>query len=52
MTLTDLERKSKSFMNFFGRFRAATQIHIIHKVAPHYYRYASQIGDFGIFILT
>jgi len=27
----------------FLQFRAATQVYIIHKVAPRYYRYAIQI---------
>jgi len=26
----------------FWRFRVATQVHIIHKVVPRYYRYAIQ----------
>jgi len=29
----------------FWRFRAATEIYIIHKVAPHNYRYAIQTED-------
>jgi len=29
----------------FWRFRAATQVYIIHKVAPCYYRYAIQIEN-------
>jgi len=29
----------------FLRFQAATQVYIIHKVAPHYYRYAIQIEN-------
>jgi len=29
----------------FWRFRAATQVYIIHKVAPRYYRYAIQIEN-------
>jgi len=32
-------------MDFFWRFRAATQIYIIHKVAPRNYRYAIQIEN-------
>jgi len=39
-------------MNFFGQFWAATQVCIIHKVAPRYYRYAIQIENLGICILT
>jgi len=35
----------------FWRFRAATQIYIIHKVIPQNYRYAIQ-REFGICILT
>jgi len=33
------------FKDIFGRFRAATQVYIIHKVAPRYYRYALQIEN-------
>jgi len=29
----------------FWRFPAATQVYIIHKVAPRYYRYAIQIEN-------
>jgi len=29
----------------FWRFQAAAQVYIIHKVAPHYYRYAIQIEN-------
>ena len=29
----------------FWPFRAATQVYIIHKVAPRYYRYAIQIEN-------
>jgi len=29
----------------FWRFRAATQVYIIHKVAPRNYRYAIQIEN-------
>jgi len=32
-------------MDFFRRFRAATQVCIIHKMAPQNYRYAIQIGN-------
>jgi len=31
-------------MDFFWQFRAATQVYIIHKVAPRNYCYAIQIG--------
>jgi len=34
MTLNDLERQNKGFYGFFWQFRAATQVYIIHKVAP------------------
>jgi len=44
MTLNNLERQIASFMDFW-RFRAATQVHIIHKVATRYYRYAIQIEN-------
>jgi len=30
---------------FFWRFQAATQVYIIHKVAPRNYRYAIQIDN-------
>jgi len=40
-----LNAKIGGFMDFFGRFWAATQIYIIHKVAPRNYRYAIQIGN-------
>jgi len=42
MTLNDLECQNKGFMDFL-RFWAATQVYIIHKVAPRKYRYAIQI---------
>jgi len=29
----------------FWRFLAATQVYIIHKMAPRYYRYAIQIEN-------
>ena len=32
-------------MDFFSRFRAATQVYIIHKVAPQNYCYAIQINN-------
>jgi len=40
MTLNDFERQNIGFYGYFWRFRAATQIYIIHKVAPWNYRYA------------
>jgi len=43
MTLDDLERQNRGFYEFFWRFRAATQVYIIHKVAPCYYHYVIQI---------
>jgi len=39
MTLDDLEYKM-GVLWIFWRFRAATQVFIIYKVAPRYYRYA------------
>jgi len=38
MTLNDLERQNKGFYKFFWRFQAATQVNIIHKVAPRFSR--------------
>jgi len=38
MTLNDPERQNMEFYGLFGRFRAATQVYIFHKVAPRYYR--------------
>jgi len=32
----DLERQNRGFCGFFWRFRAATQVYIIHKVAPQH----------------
>jgi len=34
MTLNDLECQNGGFYGFFCRFRAATQVYVIHKVAP------------------
>ena len=45
MTLNDLERQNRGFMDFFWQFRAATQVCIIHKMAPLNYRYAIQIEN-------
>jgi len=45
MTLNDLERQNRCFYGFFGDFGAATQVYIIHKVAPRYYHYAIQIEN-------
>ena len=45
MTFNDLELQNKKFDGFFGRFQAATQVYIIHKVAQRYYRYAIQIEN-------
>jgi len=39
MTLNDFERQNRGFYEFFWRFRAATQVYIIHKVEPRSYRY-------------
>jgi len=44
MIVNDLERQNRVF-EFFGRFRAATQVYIIHKVAPRNSRYAIQIEN-------
>jgi len=52
MTLKNSERQNKGFYGFFGRFRAAIQVYIIHKVAPWNYRYAIQIKKIGICIST
>jgi len=38
---------SMTLNDFFWRFRAATQVYIIHEVAPQNYRL-----EFGICILT
>jgi len=46
VTLNDLERQNRGFYGFFWRFRAATQVYIIHKVAPQNYHYAIQIENF------
>jgi len=35
----------------FWRIRAATQVYIIHKVAPRYYRYAIQIENL-VFVIN
>jgi len=40
-----LNAKIEGLMDFFWRFRAATQVYIIHKVAPRNYRYAIQIEN-------
>jgi len=40
MTLEDLECQNKGFYQFFRQFWAATQVYIIHTVAPRNYRYA------------
>jgi len=45
MTLNDLERQKRGFCGFFWRFRAVTQVCIIHKVVPLNYRYAIQIDN-------
>jgi len=39
MTLSDLERQN------FLAISSATQVYIIHKVAPRYYRYAIHIEN-------
>jgi len=46
MTLNDLECQHKGFYGFFWRFRAATQVYIIHKmVPPRNCRYTIQIEN-------
>jgi len=40
-----LNAKIGGFMDFIRRFQAATQVYIIHKVAPQNYRYAIQIEN-------
>ena len=45
MTLNDLERQNRWFYGFFWQFRSATQVYIIHKVAPRNYRCAIQIEN-------
>jgi len=45
MTLNALERQNKGFYGFFWQIRAATQVNIVHKVAPRYYRYETQIEN-------
>jgi len=40
-----LNAKIEGFMDFFWQFRVATQVYIIHKVAPRNYRYAIQIEN-------
>jgi len=48
MTLNDLERQNRAFYGLFWRFRAATQVYIIHKVVPQNYRYAIQIENLAL----
>jgi len=48
MILNDLERQNRGFYGFLGLFRAATQVYIIHKIAPGNYRYAIQIENFVV----
>ena len=45
MTLNDLERQNRGYYGIFWWFRAASQVYIIHKVAPRNYRYAIQIEN-------
>ena len=40
-----LNAKIGGFMDFFGEFWAATQVYIIHKVAPRNCSYAIQIEN-------
>jgi len=44
MTLNDLERQNRGFMDFFGNF-GLQQVYIIHKVASRNYCYAMQIEN-------
>ena len=44
MTLNDLERQNWGFYEFFGDFGLRHKS-VIHKVAPHYCRYAIQIEN-------
>jgi len=44
MSLNDLERQNMGFYGFW-RLQASTQVFIIHKVAPRYYRYEIQIEN-------
>jgi len=44
MTLNDLERQNRGFYGFFGNFWLRHKS-VIHKVAPHYYRYEIQIEN-------
>jgi len=39
MTLNDLERQNRGFKGFFCQLSGATQVYIIHKVAPRYWRW-------------
>jgi len=39
MTFNDLERQNRGFKGFFCQLSAATQVYIIHKVAPRYRRW-------------
>jgi len=45
MTLNDLEVQNMGFCKFYWRFWAATQVYIMHKVAPRTYRCAIQIEN-------
>jgi len=45
VTLNVLEHQNNGFYGFFWRFWAATQVYIIHKVAPRNYRYAIKIEN-------
>jgi len=40
-----LNAKIGGFIDFLGRLRAATQVYIIHQVAPRNYRYAIPIEN-------
>jgi len=45
MTSNDFERQNSKFYGIFWPSPAATQVYIIHKVAPRNCRYAIQIEN-------
>jgi len=45
MTLNNLKRQNRGFINYFLAILGCNQVYIIHKVAPRYYRYAIQIEN-------
>jgi len=50
MILDKLERQNRGFYGFYWRFRAPTQVYIIHKVAPRNYRYANRYRIWYLYI--